>query len=207
MAFTSATGPYKKSRRDNSIISNASHKILLQNHNEAYTQLYMDNSRLQIKYDMLWECYQSLVQQINFEHTSSMPKVFDSSILIPEVVPDSQPSSPYPGRAGLIRVEKTSKTSPTSSFTPHKPTAELCDVLQALESSPGSASSRATTSGITDLDLDPDWLTFRRVYEDRRRANFNTRLEVGSGSSLEQRSRAKRLEEFFEEMDQKYPYH
>ncbi|PPQ85102.1 hypothetical protein CVT24_011789 [Panaeolus cyanescens] len=53
MAFISSTGPYKTSRRDDTITSNTTHKVLLQNHNKAYTQLYMDHMRLQIRYDML----------------------------------------------------------------------------------------------------------------------------------------------------------
>ncbi|PPR05756.1 hypothetical protein CVT24_006823 [Panaeolus cyanescens] len=106
-SFTSTRNPL-----DNSVITNASHKSLLQNHNEAYTQLWMDNTRLQARYDMLWECYQSIVQRIQITSSSvSAVDVFDPNVFIPEVVPDSQPPSPYPSLIPLLKMKPSTSIS------------------------------------------------------------------------------------------------
>ncbi|PPR02949.1 hypothetical protein CVT24_012161 [Panaeolus cyanescens] len=203
MECNSPDCPFKKSlstssRRDDSIISSATHKVLLQNHNEAYTQLCMDNLRLQTRYDMLWECYQSLVQRIIFEHSSPLPKVFDNTLLIPEVVPDSLPSSPYPGS-----IRRVKNTPNTPSFHPHQSTSELYNTKQPLMSSTASIHTTITADSLDEED--PDWTLFTRAYEDRRRINFNMRSEVDRHSSTAI-AHAHRLEQFFDEMDHKYPY-
>ncbi|PPQ78643.1 hypothetical protein CVT24_002097 [Panaeolus cyanescens] len=157
----------------------------------------MDHTQLQTRYNELWKCYCALIKEMGSSNHSKLTQTttFDPNMHIPEVVPDSDPPSPY--RNAFLGFTKP---------PPCKPQANLSVPIFPSSSMDRSEDNGSTTEEESD-DMGSDWEMFKQGYEKRRHDAYKvqTTKPTGSGDTLESK-RDRKLATFVEKMDKKYPY-
>ncbi|KAF9033897.1 hypothetical protein BJ165DRAFT_1615979 [Panaeolus papilionaceus] len=191
---------YNKSNLIESIVAFATRQELLFNHSHDFTQLTIEHTQLQARYNELWKCYCLLVQGPPEKHSTTMDTpghsrvaLFNPSMEIPEVIPDSEPGSPFHNDLAFTGFTKR----PLS-----KPMPQRDALTSFLESN--SHDDNLTDCSPTDNsdDMGSEWATFKRGYEDRRR-NAAAKTSLHTGKTPQQN---RKLAKFIDKMDKKYPY-
>ncbi|PPQ66266.1 hypothetical protein CVT24_007284 [Panaeolus cyanescens] len=128
--------------------------------------------------------------------TANTRALFNPNITIPDVVPDSDPGSPFHNAAFTGFTKR-----PISKIMPHRAASPSMSPSPPLIESDGANSAAGSLSDNSD-DMGSDWESFKHAYEDRRRqAAANCTTPTGKSPK-----RSRKLAKFIEEMDRKYPY-
>ncbi|PPQ80524.1 hypothetical protein CVT24_002653 [Panaeolus cyanescens] len=176
-----------------SIITSATRQELLFNHNQDFTQLTIEHTQLQARYEELWKCYCAILK----EKCDSTPQrftpshQFDPHTHIPEIIPDSDPPSPFHNSAPFLGFTKPPLSKPSANLT------------MPLFDASNEVSDGSTTEEDSD-DMDSDWETFKREYERRRREKV---AKAGAQTSESNSKLERKLAVFIDQMDKKYPSH